>query len=123
MYQLPNRYTHCFDSKRAISRRQGVEKTSRKSLLSNFTGTMGSGKDITISQKGGIITGKNLGHSYAEIAKAVGCSKASVSRVLAANQTGKITRAIPQEFYRELMRSMPRLIAACIANNGGHTKY
>ena len=123
MHQLPNRYTHCFGTKRVVSHREGFAKTSRKSLLSNFTGTMGSGKDITISQKGGIITGKNLGHSYAEIAKAVGCSKASVSRVLAAHQTGKITRAIPQDFYRELVRSMPRRIQACIANNGGHTKY
>jgi hypothetical protein len=31
--------------------------------------------------------------------------------------------AIPQDFYCELVRSMPRRIQACIANNGGHTKY
>jgi transposase len=56
---------------------------------------MGRGKDLTISQKGGIITAKKLGHKNVEIAKAVGCSKASVTRVLAAHGAGKISKGRP----------------------------
>jgi transposase len=56
---------------------------------------MGRAKDLTIFQKGGIVAAKNLGHKNVDIAKAMGCSNSSVTRVLAAHGAAKVTKGRP----------------------------
>jgi transposase len=50
---------------------------------------MGLAKELTLMQKGGIITANKLGHINSEIAKAVGCYRTTVSRYLAAYKSGE----------------------------------
>ena len=56
---------------------------------------MGRKKDVTDFQKGAIVTAKKLGHKNVDIAEAVGCSKTTVTRVLADHKSGKITKKRP----------------------------
>jgi transposase len=56
---------------------------------------MGRARDLTNFQRGGIIAAKKLGHKNTEIAKTLGCSNSSVTRVLAAHGSGKVTKGRP----------------------------
>jgi len=50
---------------------------------------MGLAKELTLMQKGDIITANKLDHINSEIAKAVGCHRTTVSRYLAAYKSGE----------------------------------
>jgi len=53
---------------------------------------MGLGKELTEAQKGGIIAGQKLGHTNAEISRAVGCHRSTVSRFLASQASGAVPK-------------------------------
>src|SRR5215211_428777 len=50
---------------------------------------MGLGKELTSAQKESIIAAKKLGHNNTEIAKVVGCHRTTITRYLAAYESGE----------------------------------
>ena len=50
---------------------------------------MGLAKELTSIQKEGIFASKKLGHNNAEIARAIGCHRTTVTRYLAAYKSGE----------------------------------
>ena len=56
---------------------------------------MGLAKELTSAQKGGIITAKKLGHNNTIIAKTVGCHRTTVTRFLAAYESGETSKKRP----------------------------
>lgn len=56
---------------------------------------MGLAKELTPTQKGGIIAAKKLGHNNTTIAKTVGCHRTTVTRFLAAYESGETSKRRP----------------------------
>ena len=50
---------------------------------------MGLGNELTSAQKESIIAAKKLGHNNTEIAKVVGCHRTTITRYLAAYESGE----------------------------------
>ena len=56
---------------------------------------MGLAKELTPTQKGGIITAKKLGHNNTMIGKIVGCHRMTVTHFLAAYESGETSNKRP----------------------------
>src|SRR5215208_5540165 len=63
--------------------------TVLKKLNFSIWRTMGLAKELTPIQKGGIIAAKKLGHNNTEIAETIGCHRTTVTRFLAAYESGE----------------------------------
>ena len=80
---------------------------------------MPKNSDLTESERYQIIGFHKAGFSRNNINKMLGFSKTSITQTIHNHRNGKI----PESVYMDLVKSMPRRIEACIANNGWPTKY
>ena len=84
IYFLNGIFVYCFDLICYKLQKLGL----KISTIFSFAHVMGLAKELTPIQKGGIIAAKKLGHNNTEIAKAIGCHWTTVTRCLAAYESG-----------------------------------